>query len=369
MSNQIAPAVVTTGPVPEGSGGKRSRVTEAARVRPLGKIMGPYARPALWKSFWQLANTFPPICVLWYLAYRSLEVSYALTVLCGMLCAAFLVRVTIFQHDCGHYAFFRSRWANEALGHFCTLFNLTPLCFWLRQHAHHHAMINNLDRGDRGIFAECLTVREYYGLSRGRRLAYRITREPLIFYPLIAPLTLAVGTRLTVMTEKSWRAERRNIHIANVALGTMYLTLSLVFGWVEVAMVQLPILVVGSAVGLWLDFLGHKFPGSVWVRDDQWRLSRVAMVGCGYFRLPKVLQWFSGNIGIHHIHHLNPKIPNYNLQRCHDENPEFHGAKSFTLWQGIKAAWLVLWDEERGRLITFAELPRDDIAPAVPATA
>ncbi len=348
---------------------RKDNAASEPSARALGKIMAPYARPVLWKSVWQLANTFPPICVFWYLGYRELEVSYALTVLCGALTAALLVRVTIFQHDCGHYAFFRSPRANHVLGHFCTLFNLTPLCFWLRQHAHHHTMINNLDRGDRGILAECLTVAEYRALPRGKRLAYRLTREPLIFYPLIAPLTMAVGTRLTLTCEKAWKAERTNIHLANAALGLMYGALGWAFGWAEVALVQLPILVFGSAVGMWLDFLGHKFPGSVWVHNEDWRLARAAMAGCGYFRLPKVLQWFSGNIGIHHIHHLNPRIPNYNLQRCHDDNPAFHDAKSFTLWQGIKAAWLVLWDEERGRLITFAELPRDDTPPAVPQAA
>ncbi len=345
-------------------------MADGPRARALGRVMAPYARPVLWKSAWQIANTFPSICVFWYLGYRALHVSYALTVLCGLLTAAFLVRVTIFQHDCGHYAFFRSRRANLVLGHVCTLFNLTPLCFWLRQHAHHHTMINNLDRGDRGIFAECLTVREYRALPRGKRLAYRLTREPLIFYPLIAPLTMAVGTRLTLMCDKSWRFERANIHLANAALGLMYGGLGWAFGFAEVALVQLPILVFGSAIGMWLDFLGHKFPGSVWVRNDEWRLARVAMVGCGHFRLPRVLQWFSGNIGIHHIHHLNPRIPNYNLRRCHDENPVFHEAKSFTLWQGIKAAWLVLWDEERGRLIGFSELPpAEPSPPAVPQAA
>lgn len=149
-----------------------------------------------------------------------------------------------------------------------------------------------------------------------------------------------------------------NVYLADLALVAMYTGLGLGFGWIEVALVQLPILVMGSAVGLWLDALGHKFPNSTWVRDPEWLLSRVALNGAGYFKLPKVLQWLSGNIGIHHIHHLNPKIANYYLQRCHDENPEFHAAKTFNLWEGIRSAWLVLWDDERGRLISFAELPR-----------
>ena len=344
-------------------------MSEAAPAEPTTrqykKIMAPYARPSLWRSWFQLLNTIPSLCAMWYLAWLSLEVSYALTLVCCAICIGFYVRITIFQHDCGHYSFFRSKRANEALGHVCTLFNLTPFAFWLNHHAEHHTKINNLDRGDRGVFAECLTVREYYGLPWHKRLAYRVMREPWIFFPLITPLMLGVGTRFPLGLDKSKKADRRNVYIADVALIALYTALGLTFGWVEVAMVQLPILVMGSAVGLWLDYLGHKFHASVWVRDDQWRLSSVAMNGCGYFKPPKVLQWMSGNIGIHHIHHLNPKIPNYNLQRCHDENPVFHGAKSFDLWQGIRSAALVIWDEDRGRLITFAELPkREDVVLA-----
>ena len=320
--------------------------------------MAPYARPSLWRSWWQILNTIPPLCGLWYLAWLSLDVSYALTLLCAVMCIGFYVRITIFQHDCGHYAFFRSKWANEAMGHVCTLFNLTPFCFWLHHHAMHHTKINNLDRAPRGVFSDCLTVDEYYALPRLKRIAYRVTHHPLTFYPFVTPLMLAVGTRFPLGLDKSQTAARLNVYLADVALVGFYVALGLAFGWVEVAMVQLPILVMGSAVGLWLDSLGHKFHTSTWVHDDEWQLSRVAMNGAGYFKPPKVLQWFSGNIGIHHIHHLNPRIANYNLQRCHDENPEFHGAKEFGLWDGITSAWLVLWDEERGRLISFAELPR-----------
>jgi omega-6 fatty acid desaturase (delta-12 desaturase) len=333
-------------------------MTAEPRTQAFRKVMVPYARAVTWKSWWQLANTFLPLAACWYLAWLALPVSYALTLALAVLCSGFLVRITIFQHDCGHYAFFRGARANEVLGHVCTLFNLTPFCFWTRQHADHHRTINNLDRGDRGLYAECLTVREYLALPRWKRIAYRITRDPLVFFPLIAPLTLAIGARFPLMVRKEWKPERRNIYLANVGLAAFYGALGWTFGWLEVLLVQLPILFIGSAVGLWLDFLGHKFHTSEWVRTPQWTLSRVAMNGCGYFRLPKVLQWFSGNIGIHHIHHLNPRIPNYNLQRCHDENPIFHGARSFRLWDGIRAAWLVLWDEERGRLITFAEVPK-----------
>jgi omega-6 fatty acid desaturase (delta-12 desaturase) len=254
------------------------------------------------------------------------------------------------------------------MGHVCTLFNLTPFCFWLHHHAEHHTKINNLDRGPRGVFADCLTVQEYFALSRVKRIAYRLTHHPLTFYPLVTPLMLAIGTRFPIGLDKSMRAARINVYLADVALVALYTGLGLGFGWVEVALVQLPILVMGSAVGLWLDSLGHKFPNSTWVRDPEWRLTRVALNGAGYFKLPKVLQWLSGNIGIHHIHHLNPKIANYNLQRCHDENPEFHVAKTFNLWDGICSAWLVLWDDERGRLITFAELPRRDDARMAHAT-
>jgi omega-6 fatty acid desaturase (delta-12 desaturase) len=341
--------------------------TSEPSTRRFGKIMAPYTRPSPWRSWWQIVNTIPPLCGLWYLAWLSLEISYALTLVCAALCIGFFVRITIFQHDCGHYAFFRSRWANEAMGHVCTIFNLTPFCFWLHHHAEHHTKINCLDRAPRSIFSECLTVREYYALPWHARVAYRVLHHPLTFYPLVTPLMLAIGTRFPLGLDKSAKAARFNVYIADAVLIAFYALLGTTFGWVEVAMVQLPILVMGSAVGLWLDSLGHKFHTSSWVRSDEWNLSRVAMNGAGYFKPPKILQWLSGNIGIHHIHHLNPRIPNYNLQRCHDENAEFHSAKVFGLWEGITSAWLVLWDDQRGRLITFAELPPRETPPLIEA--
>lgn len=327
-----------------------------SEFRALRRAMEPYGHPVLWMSLWQMANTFIPLAVCWYLAYRSLEISYLLTVVFSLLCAGFVVRITIFQHDCGHYSFFRSRWANEWLGMFCSLFNLTPFSFWLRQHAYHHTKINNLDRGDRDVLAECLTVEEYRSLSPFKRWVYRVSRDPLVFFPVIAPLTMLLATRFPLMLDRTCVKERRNVYMTNVALVLLYGGLGFAVGFVELMLIQLPILIVGSAVGLWLDFLGHKFPGSSWVHDDEWNLSTAALTGCGYFKLPKVLQWFSGNIGIHHVHHLNPRIPNYLLQKCHDETPQLHAAKSFNLWQGIKAAWLVLWDEDRRRLVRFGEM-------------
>lgn len=328
-------------------------------ARDLRKALDSYGRPILWKSLWQMVNTFIPLGVCWYLAYRSLEISYLLTLALGVLCAGFIIRITIFQHDCGHHAFFRSRRANEWLGHLCSVFNLTPFVFWLRQHAYHHTKINNLDRGARDIFAECLTVEEYRRLKSRDRLIFRITRNPLIFFPIIAPLTILVGTRFPVMVKKSWKKGYGGIYLTNVLILLSYGSLGWVVGFRDLALVHIPIIVVASAIGLWLDFLGHKFPDASWVHDKGWTFPAIALNGCGYFRLPEVLHWFSGNIGIHHVHHLNPRIPNYLLQKCHDETPALHVAKSFTLWEGIKAAWLVLWDEDRGRLIQFSDMPAE----------
>ena len=196
----------------------------AATVEPstrrFGKIMAPYTRPSAWRSWWQIVNPIPPLLGLWYLAWLSLEVSYALTLACAVGCIGLFVRITIFQHDCGHYAFFRSKWANEAMGHVCTLFNLTPFCFWLNHHAAHHTKINNLDRGPRNVFADCLTVQEYYALSRRMRIAYWFLHHPLTFYPIVAPLMLAIGTRFPIGLDKSAKSARRNVYVADVATGT-----------------------------------------------------------------------------------------------------------------------------------------------------
>ncbi len=164
-----------------------------------------------------------------------------------------------------------------------------------------------------------------------------------------------IATRFPINTEKSWKAERRNIYLTNVAIFVTYGTLGWVVGFRELALVHVPIIILGSGVGFWLDALGHRFPTSIWVHDEDWELTSAALNGCGNFRLPKILQWFSGNIGIHHVHHLNPRIPNYALQECLDKTPALQKVQPFTLWEALKSAWLVLWDEERGRLVGFAE--------------
>ena len=324
-------------------------------ARALRKAMAPYAHPVLWKSLWQMANTFIPFALCWALAYASLDISYALTLAFALLCAGLVVRITIFQHDCGHYAFFKSQQANEWLIRVISLFNFTPLCFWIRQHAYHHTKINNLDRSEHDLLAEYLTVSEYHALKPLHRWIYRITRDPLIYFLILAPLIMIFATRLPILTEKSWKAERRNIYLTNVAIIVTFGTLGWVVGFRELALVHVPIIILGSAVGFWLDVLGHRFPTAIWVHDEDWELTSVALKGCGYFRLPKILQWFSGNIGIHHVHHLNPRIPNYALQECLDKTPALQTVRPFTLWEALKSAWLVLWDEDRGCLVSFAE--------------
>ena len=335
-------------------------------ARALRKAMAPFARPSLRKSLVQVADTFIPFFACWALAYLSLEVSYALTFGFALLCAGLIVRMTILQHDSGHYAFFRSRWANEWMIRVISLFNFAPLCFWTRQHAYHHQKINSLDRGARDVFAECLTVREYLALPPRHRLIYRVTRDPFVFFWILAPLTMIIGARLPITAEKSWKAERRNLYRTNIALLVVYGGLIWALGFREFALVHGPIIVLASGFGFWLDFLGHKFPTAQWVHDEDWELPTTALNGCGYFKMNKVLQWFSGAIGIHHVHHINPRIPNYALQDCLDAVPALQAVPSFTVWQAVKSAWLVLWDEDRGRLIRFDEIRAPRPAPGAP---
>lgn len=337
-------------------------------ARALRQAMAPYAHPVLWKSLWQVVNTFVPLALCWALAYASLEVSYALTLALALICAGLIVRLTLLQHDCGHYAFFKSRWANEWLMRVISLVNLAPMGFWTRQHAYHHEKINSLDRGNRNIFAECLTVREFRALKPIDRAIFRMTRDPLVFFPILAPLTMVFAARFPITADKSWKAERRNVYSTDAAIIAAYGALGWAVGFRELALIHIPIVIVASGAGFWLDFLGHRSPAAKWVHDEDWELTSVALRGCAYFKLPKVLQWFSGSIGLHHVHHLNPRIPNYALQKCLDGTPALQAVPAYSLWDAVKSAWLVLWDEDRGRLVRFDEVRPAPVWSGAPRT-
>jgi acyl-lipid omega-6 desaturase (Delta-12 desaturase) len=304
-----------------------------------------------------------PLLGVLYLMYLSLSGSYWLTLGLGVIAALLMVRVFILQHDCGHGSFFAERKWNDRVGYACSLLTMIPYYYWKRQHALHHASNGNLDRrghGDMDVF----TVNEYLAMDPIQRFRYRMYRNPLVFL-LFGPVVLFgyINRRCTDPAQYSGR-DRRNIRITNL---TIAVTLGLCGWWIgfgAVAKIAIPVLFIAASAGIWLFYLQHQFEHTYWKRQSEWNYVTAAMRGSSFYRLPKLLQWFTGSIGYHHIHHLKPGIPNYGLERCYREHPEFHEVYEVTLLTSLKTMFLSVWDEQQERLISFRELKRRYRSPA-----
>ena len=314
--------------------------------------LAPYAEPHLGRSLLDILTSVVPYVGLSVLMYLALDVSYLLVLALAVPAAGFLVRVYILFHDCTHGSFLASKRANAWLGSALGLLVFSCFRTWRHNHAVHHATSGDLGR--RGVGdVPTLTVAEYRGLSWRGRVGYRLFRNPLVVFGFGPTYAMLVQPRLI---SRSVRPRmRRSIMATNVALVALVVGLCWLFGWREYLLVQAPTVVLAGAAGVWLFYVQHQFEDAYWQSSEAWSYADAALQGSSYLRLPKVLQFFSGNIGLHHVHHLSARIPNYNLQRAHDENPIFHDVPTLSLWDGLRAVRLKLWDEERGRLVTFAE--------------
>ena len=314
-----------------------------------------FQAPVLWKSLWQAGSSlvlFIAVCALMYL---SVPVSYWLTLCLAVLAAGLVVRIFVIQHDCGHGSFFISRGANDALGMICSIFTLTPYAHWRRQHAGHHANWNNLDRRSSGIdiYSSCLTVAEYRALPRWRRLFFRLVHHQLVASVLLPPLVFLCLYRVPFDTPRTWTRERCAVYATNATIGAVIVGLGLMLGLGRVMVVQLPITVIASIVGVWIFSVQHRFDTTLWQGQAHWSAETASLKGSSYLRLPRTLQWFTANIGFHHVHHLNPRVPNYRLQACHRAIPALQGVQTLTMWSGLRALSFVLWDESRQQMVTF----------------
>jgi omega-6 fatty acid desaturase (delta-12 desaturase) len=319
-----------------------------------------FLSPVLSISLCQIASSFGGFIGVCVAMYLLVDLSYWITIALALVAAGFLVRIFIIQHDCGHGSFFRSQRANHALGLLCSLLTLTPYANWRRQHAGHHGAWNNLDRRSSGvdIYSTCLTVEEYEALRPWHRRWYRLARHPLVANILLPPLIFLALYRVPFDTPKAWRRERRAVYMTDLVLVAVIVGLGFSVGFDRIAAVQLPVMVLASIIGVWLFSVQHCFEHTFWTRQDNWQFTDAALMGSSHLRLPKLLQWFTGNIGFHHIHHLNPRIPNYRLQECHDANPVLQTAPILTLWSGLWQGCFALWDEERGRMVSFKSARR-----------
>lgn len=313
-------------------------------------LVGRFRQSCNLRASWQLTNTLLPYAAVWYAMYRLSLVSWWLVPPCAVLAAALLVRLFIIFHDCGHGSFFPNRRANAIVGFITGTLTFVPTRYWWAEHARHHAAAGNLDkRGIGDIWT--LTVAEYLESSRWRRFTYRLSRNPIVLF-VIAPFFLFV-INYRFAARGATAAERRSVHWANLAIAGMIIAMGLAMGFSTYLLLQTLVLVISGAAGVWLFYVQHQFDGVYWESGDNWNYSRAALQGSSYYKLPRVLQWFSGNIGFHHIHHLNPGIPNYHLERCHLSSPSFCGIKPLTLRASLRGLGLHLWDERLKRLVSY----------------
>jgi omega-6 fatty acid desaturase (delta-12 desaturase) len=314
-----------------------------------------YNRPDLAKSIWQIINSLVPYIVIWVLMVLSLRISPWITLLLALPAAGFLIRLFIIFHDCGHGSFTRSKKWNRVIGIPLGILAFTPYDRWTDSHRIHHATVGNLDkRGVGDVWT--LTVSEYLGKSPRDRFFYRVFRHPLIMLGIGGFLMFIITNRFT--TKSMSRKQKINIYITNLALLGMAAILSWLIGWKAYLFIQLSIMYFASIFGVYLFYLQHQYEDVVWKRDADWDYKEMALHGSSFFKLPGLLRWFTGSIGFHHIHHLGPTIPNYNLERCHRENEFFQQVKPITFFDSFRSLTIRLWDEDLQRVIGFREMKK-----------
>ena len=317
-------------------------------------VVARYQRPDVGRAVFQLVSTLALLATGFYLMYRSLALPYWVTLLLAVPVAGLLVRTFIIMHDCAHGSFIPHRRINDAIGYVTGVLTLTPFGQWRRDHALHHASSGDLDRRGHGDI-NTLTVREYLARTPRGRLRYRAFRHPFTLLGL-GPLHLIVGQRFRPRSVATGDKQIASVWWTNLGILVGLVTFSLLIGVKATLLVFFPAMYIAAAAGVWLFYVQHQFEDTYWEEHAEWDYATAAMAGSSYFKLPGILNWFTGNIGLHHVHHLGPRIPNYKLRAAHEENPIFHKVTVITLRQGIAALALTLWDEDQKRLVRFADV-------------
>ena len=321
-------------------------------------IVAKYSESDLWRSIWQVINTLVPYVILFYLSMRSLEISFWLTLPLSILTAGFMVRTFIIFHDCGHGSFFESKTANTWLGRITGLLVFTPYYRWKHDHAIHHATAGNLDkRGVGDVYT--MTVDEYLAAPWWKKFGYRVMRQPVFMF-IFGSVIVFIGAQR--IPPKKGKHDIASVWWTNLALAIWVTGMCLVFGWKAYVLVQLLVILFGASVGIWLFYVQHNFDGVYWERREHWDYFKASMQGSSFYKLPAVLNWFTGNIGYHHIHHLSSKIPNYKLPKAFKENPAFQ-VKPITLFSSFKSLTLRLYDEKTRKLVGWNVLKRYRSSP------
>ncbi len=321
------------------------------------KLVAKYYSPHVVKSSWQLINSFSLFIAVWVLMYLSLDINYLITILLSFPAAGLMARIFIIQHDCGHGSFFKSKKVNDFWGMFCSIFTFTPYHYWRKSHAIHHASAGKLEqRGIGDIYT--MTVKEYLGKTKWGRLKYRLYRNPVFLFVVIPTILFLVVYRFPDYKKKELKPVYSSTYYTSLVIAALVGLVIWLVGFKEFLMIQLPISIVTSSLGAWLFFIQHQFEDTYWATKGEWDYTEAALSGSSYYKLPKVLQWFTGNIGFHHIHHLSPRIPNYQLEKCHKENPVLQTNSVLTLRKSFKSIFLSLWDEKKKKLVSFRYLKK-----------
>jgi acyl-lipid omega-6 desaturase (Delta-12 desaturase) len=319
---------------------------------PCREVLAPFAVPCARRALVALATSAVPYLALCALMYVMLGISRAATLVLALPAAGFLVRVFVMFHDCAHGSLLPSKRANIVVGTVLGMFVLSPFRRWRHDHAVHHATSGDLDRRGVGDVIT-LTITEYQARSRRGRFGYRLIRNPLVMFGFGPIIAMVIGPRIVARGAR--RRMRNSVLGTDVALVAVVGGVCWLIGWNAFLVVWGPSALLAGSIGIWLFYVQHQFEDAYWQDSAQWTYDDAALRGSSYLKLPPLLRFFTGNIGLHHVHHLSARIPNYNLQRAHDENPIFHCVPTLSLLDGARAVRFKLWDEERGRLVTWAQ--------------
>jgi omega-6 fatty acid desaturase (delta-12 desaturase) len=316
-------------------------------------LVEPFQTPSVWRGAWQFASTFALYAGVWLALYFAIQYSWWVAVPLIILGAGLLVRLFIICHDATHGSFLASKVANDMIGGFCGLLTFTPYRHWRGEHSIHHGATGDLDR--RGVGdVWTMTVQEYLESSRWKKVAYRIARNPLVLF-VIAPIALFL-VLYRFSRKGAPDREIRSVRNTNLALFAMMCVMGSIFGFGNYLILQCAMMSLAGAGGVWLFYMQHQYEDAYWERTENWDYTIAGLKGSSFLRLPRILQWFSGNIGFHHIHHLSPRVPNYHLERCHVSSELFSSVKPMTFWSSFRSVNLRLWDEASKKLVGFRHL-------------